>query len=63
MLKLMSHKGYEGRVSKGEDHRDMKSLKASSLEALWWQGGKRKESLQLGLRNLNICIEKDDVKC
>ena len=26
--------------------------------ALWWQSGKRKESLQLYLWNLNICIEK-----
>ena len=25
---------------------------------LWWQSGKRKESLQLHLWNLNICIEK-----
>ena len=25
---------------------------------LWWQGGKRKESLQLRLWNLNMCINK-----
>ena len=31
--------------------------------ALWWQGGKRKESLQLRLWNLNICIKKIDPKC
>ena len=31
--------------------------------ALWWQGGKRKESLQLHLWNLNICIKKIDPKC
>ena len=29
----------------------------------WWRGGKRKESLQLRLWNLNICIEKVDAKC
>ena len=34
-----------------------------ALRGLWWQGGKRKESLQLGLWNLNICIEKVYVKC
>ena len=33
------------------------------LGALWRRGGKRKESLQLRLRNLNICIEKVDTKC
>ena len=27
-------------------------------EALWWRGWKRKESLQLRVWNLNICIEK-----
>ena len=32
-------------------------------KALWWWGGKRKEGLQLRLWNLNICIEKVDVKC
>ena len=31
--------------------------------ALWWQGKKRKESLQLHLWNLNICIKKIDPKC
>ena len=31
--------------------------------ALWRRGGKRKESLQLRLWNLNICIEKVDAKC
>ena len=31
--------------------------------AFWWRGGKRKESLQLRLWNLNICIEKVDAKC
>ena len=30
---------------------------------LWQLGGKRKESLQLRLRNLNISIEKVDTKC
>jgi len=30
---------------------------------LWWQGGKRKESLRPRLWNLNICIEKLDAKC
>ena len=35
------------------------SLRASSPG----QGGKRKESLQLRLWNLNICIEKVDAKC
>ena len=29
----------------------------------WWRGGKRKESLQLHLRNLNVCIKKGDAKC
>ena len=29
---------------------------------LWWRGRKRKESLRLHLRNLNICIEKVNVK-
>ena len=33
------------------------------FRALWWRGGKRKESLQLCLCNLNIYIEKVDVKC
>ena len=33
------------------------------LGALWRRGGKRRESLQLRLRNLSICIEKDDTKC
>ena len=31
--------------------------------ALWRRGGKRKESLQLRLWNLIICIEKIDAKC
>ena len=31
--------------------------------ALLWQGRKRKESLQLHLWNLNICIEKVNTKC
>ena len=31
--------------------------------ALWRRGGKRKESSQLRLWNLNICIEKVDAKC
>ena len=30
---------------------------------LWWWGWKRKESLQLHLWNLNICIEKVDAIC
>ena len=29
---------------------------------IWRRGGKRKESLQLRLRNLNICIKKVDAK-
>ena len=37
---------------------------ASKLSGmLWWRGAKRKESLQLHLRNLNICIEKVNAKC
>jgi len=37
---------------------------ASKLSgALWRRGGKRKDSLQLRLWNLNICIEKVDAKC
>ena len=37
---------------------------ASKLsDVLWQRGGKRKESLQLHLRNLNICIEKVNAKC
>ena len=37
---------------------------ASKLSrALWRRGGKRKESSQLRLWNLNICIEKVDAKC
>ena len=32
-------------------------------QALWRRGWKRKESLQLRLWNLNICIEKVDAKC
>ena len=32
------------------------------LRALW-RGGKKKESLQLRLWNLNICIEKVDAQC
>ena len=31
--------------------------------AVWWRGGKRKESLQLRLWNLNVCIEKVYAKC
>ena len=31
--------------------------------ALWRRGGKRKESLQLRLWNLGICIEKVEAKC
>jgi len=31
--------------------------------AIWRRGGKRKESLQLRLWNLNICIENFDAKC
>ena len=31
--------------------------------ALWRRGGKRKESLQLRLWNLKICIEKFEAKC
>ena len=31
--------------------------------ALWRWGRKKKESLQLRLWNLNVCIEKVDVKC
>ena len=30
---------------------------------LWWRGGKKKESLQLRLWNLNVCVEKVDTKC
>ena len=37
---------------------------ASKLSgALWRRGGKRKESSQLRLWKLNICIEKVDAKC
>ena len=37
---------------------------ASKLSrALWRRGGKRKESLQLRLWNLNICIGKIEAKC
>ena len=38
----------------------LSSLRASSLGR---SGGKRKESLQLRLWNLNICIEKVNAKC
>ena len=31
--------------------------------ALWRWGGKRNKNLQLRLWNLNICVEKIDVKC
>ena len=31
--------------------------------ALWWRSGKKKESLQLRLWNLNVCVEKVDTKC
>ena len=41
----------------------LSSLQASCPEALWRRGGKRKESLQLRLWNLNICNEKVDAKC
>ena len=41
----------------------LSSLQASFSGALCWPGGKRKESLQLLLWNLNICIEKVDAKC
>ena len=33
------------------------------LGTLWRRGGKRRGSLQLRFRNLNICIEKVDTKC
>ena len=33
------------------------------FSVFWRQGGKRKKSFQLCLWNLNICIEKGDVKC
>ena len=37
---------------------------ASKLSVtLWWQGRKRKKSLQQCLWNLNIPIKKADVKC
>ena len=37
---------------------------ASKLSGVLWQWGrKRKESLQLHLRNLNICIKKVNAKC
>ena len=37
------------------------ALACSNLSgAIWWQGGKRKETFQLCLWNLNICIEKVD---
>ena len=39
------------------------SSKAFFSGALWRRGGKRRESLQPRLRNLNICIEKVDTKC
>ena len=39
------------------------SLWASSLRCSGREGGKRKDSLQLCLWNLNICIKKIDVKC
>ena len=35
----------------------------AALRALWQRGGKRRESLQLPLWKLNICIEKVDAKC
>ena len=34
-----------------------------TARAVWRWGGKRKESLQLHLQNLNICIEKAIEKC
>ena len=39
------------------------SLRASSQRHLWWRGGKGKESLQLCVWKLNICIAKVDAKC
>ena len=40
------------------------SLRATSPgHLIWWRGWKRKESLQLCLWNLNICIKKVDAKC
>ena len=42
----------------------LSSLRASSLGgALWQRGRKRRESLQLRLWNLNICIKKVNEKC
>ena len=41
---------------------DRKAKKGRLSGALWQRGGKRKESLQLRLWNLNICIEKFDAK-
>ena len=43
----------------GQCVRDLRNVSG----ALWRRGGKRKESLKLRIRNLNICIEKVDVKC
>ena len=41
---------------------DRKAKKGRLSGVLWQRGGKRKESLQLRLWNLNICIEKFDAK-
>ena len=35
----------------------------ASRGAVWRQGGNKKESLQLRLWNLNVCIEKVYAKC
>ena len=39
------------------------SIKPASKPSRAWPGGKREESLQLRLWNLNICIEKVQAKC
>ena len=39
------------------------SLRASTQGRSGGGAGKRKESLQLGLWNLNFCIGKADAKC
>ena len=41
----------------------VKIYPASKVSGVQAAGRERKESLQLRLWNLNICIEKDDAKC
>ena len=70
MLKNWHH-GYEKNTVRALTERYNNAFSALTLSQpssklsgpLWWRGERRKESLQLRLGNLNICIGKVDAKC